>query len=98
MHLLRRLGNRYEPPMHLVLGLRKIAGNDSKMLISAEEAKYRHNSRTGECSTTPFRQVRETHRERSGKLPTELIRTRPRPIRKRSRITSTARSPAQPSL
>jgi hypothetical protein len=24
--------------MHLVLGLRKIAGNDSKMLISAEEA------------------------------------------------------------
>jgi hypothetical protein len=33
MHLLRRLGNRYEPPKHLVLGLRKIAGNDSKMLI-----------------------------------------------------------------
>jgi hypothetical protein len=27
-----------KPPMHLVLGLRKIAGNDSKMLISAEEA------------------------------------------------------------
>jgi len=37
MNLLRRLGNRYEPPIHLVLGLRKIASNDSKMLISAGE-------------------------------------------------------------
>ena len=35
---LRRVDNRYEPPMHLVLGLRKIANNDSKMLISAGEA------------------------------------------------------------
>ena len=35
---LRRVDNRYEPPMHLVLGLRKIASNDSKMLISAGEA------------------------------------------------------------
>jgi len=31
MHLLRRVDNRYEPSMHLVLGLRKIAGNDSKI-------------------------------------------------------------------
>src|SRR5262249_15162040 len=35
---LRRVDNRYEPPMHLVLGLRKIASNDSKMAISAGEA------------------------------------------------------------
>ena len=38
LNVLDQIGNRYEPPMHLVLGLRKIAGNDSKMLISAEEA------------------------------------------------------------
>src|SRR5262247_1983781 len=54
MHLLRRLGNRYEPPMHLVLGLRKIGSNDSKMLISAGRLntgiiRERHS----EWSTTP---------------------------------------------
>src|SRR5262249_13415857 len=44
MHLLRRLGNRYEPPMHLVLRLRKIASNNTGII------RERH----GERSTTPF--------------------------------------------
>src|SRR5207253_9777644 len=37
--------------------------------------------RHSKWSTTPFRQVRETHQERSGKVPTQPIRSRPRPIR-----------------
>src|SRR6516225_3586588 len=34
-----------------------------------------------EWSTTPSRQVRETRRKRSGKVPTQPIRSRPHPIR-----------------
>ena len=48
-------------------------------LISSGKVYYRQ--RHGEWSTSPFRRVRETHRERIAKVPTRPIRFRLHPIR-----------------
>src|SRR5215467_8469788 len=46
-------------------------------MLSTAIPRRRH----GEWSTSPFLRVRETHRERTAKVPTRLIRIRQHPIR-----------------
>ena len=53
---------------------------DSEML-STDFCRGAIPQRHGEWSTSPFRRVRETHPERTAKVPTRLIRIRLHPIR-----------------